>query len=192
MTLLGLDTVVGLILTGPFSKTSAGPGSDDRWLSGLATGGLAKRICQIEGADKQTGDDAYLAGLLHDCGRSIVAAQLPRDFKQIEALATDKPVFEAEHEVLGATHAEIGAYILGIWGLPAPVVEAVLHHHQPSAAGATAFGPLTAVHAASAIVSQHTGDHPNALDEAHLEAVGKTDRWDTWLDAFEPPEEMAS
>ena len=59
MTLLGLDTVVGLILTGPFSETSASAGSDERWLSGLATGGLAKRICEIESADKQTGDDAY-------------------------------------------------------------------------------------------------------------------------------------
>ncbi len=190
--LLGLDTVVGLILTGPFSQTSEGPGSDDRWMNGLATAGLAKRVCQMEGSDKQAADDAYLAGLLHDCGRTIVAAQLPREYARIEQEARGGEFVEAEHKVLGASHAEIGAYILGIWGLPAPVIEAVLHHHNPSQGSVSGFGPLTAVHAAAVIVSNHAGDHPCVLDEDHLESVGKTGRFDEWQSEFEPPEELAS
>jgi hypothetical protein len=47
--------------------------------------------------------------------------------------------------VLGASHAEIGAYLLGIWGFPAPVVEAVAHHHAPSRVPPHGFDTLSAV-----------------------------------------------
>ena len=52
----------------------------------------------------------------------------------------------------GTTHAEVGAYLLGLWGLPDPIVEAVAWHHNPGGCPGKAFTPLTAVHAADAIV----------------------------------------
>jgi putative nucleotidyltransferase with HDIG domain len=78
-------------------------------------------------------DDTLLAGLLHDIGYWVLAQECPEDLSKVVKLAAEEkiPVFEAENYVIGASHAEIGAYLLGIWGLPYPVVEAVAHHHQP-------------------------------------------------------------
>jgi putative nucleotidyltransferase with HDIG domain len=97
-------------------------------------------------------DDAMLAGLLHDIGYWVLAQECPEDLGKAIALAisTRIPLHAAEIQVIGASHAEIGAYLLGIWGLPYPVVEAVAHHHQPGRVSHSEFGVLAAV------VSAHT------------------------------------
>lgn len=72
------------------------------------------------------------------------------------------------------THAEAGAYLLGLWGLPLPIVEAVAHHHQPSRVPQQSFGVLGAVHAAVALA---TSQEP---DRAYLEQMGVLDRVEEW------------
>jgi HD-like signal output (HDOD) protein len=67
---------------------------------------------------------------------------------------------EAEKQIFEATHAEIGAYLLGLWGLPNSVVEAVAFHHIPGQYQTETFTALTAVHIANAI--QRVGYQPNA------------------------------
>src|SRR6202030_4025265 len=78
-------------------------------------------------------DDAMLAGLLHDIGYWVLAKECPEDLRGGVDRATSPgiPLHAAETEIIGASHAQIGAYLLGIWGLPYSVVEAVAHHHQP-------------------------------------------------------------
>jgi putative nucleotidyltransferase with HDIG domain len=78
-------------------------------------------------------DDALLAALLHDIGYWVLAHECPHDLKRAHAWARDKGITldDAEREVIGASHAQVGAYLLGIWGLPYTVVEAVAHHHAP-------------------------------------------------------------
>ena len=78
-------------------------------------------------------DDSMLAGLLHDIGYWILAQECPHDLSEAVKLAVSSgiPLHAAETQVIGASHAELGAYLLGIWGLPYPVVEAVANHHQP-------------------------------------------------------------
>jgi HD-like signal output (HDOD) protein len=68
-------------------------------------------------------DDTMLAGLLHDMGYSVLAQERSAELSaSVElAAATAIPVHEAESRVIGVSHAEIGAYLLGIWGLPARV-----------------------------------------------------------------------
>jgi len=92
-------------------------------------------------------DDTLLAGLLHDIGYWVLAQECPDDLSRAMELAKTQgiPLHAAEHQVLGATHAEIGAYLLGIWGLPYPVVEAVAHHHQPERVTQTEFDVLSAL-----------------------------------------------
>jgi HD-like signal output (HDOD) protein len=92
-------------------------------------------------------DDAMLAGLLHDIGYWILAQECPDDLgKAVElAVSTGIPLHAAENQILGASHAEIGAYLLGIWGLPYTVVEAVAHHHQPERVAHSSFDVLAAV-----------------------------------------------
>jgi HD-like signal output (HDOD) protein/ActR/RegA family two-component response regulator len=92
-------------------------------------------------------DDALLAGLLHDIGYLILAQECPTDLQSAVQLAaeTQIPLHEAETRIFGASHAEIGAYLLGIWGLPYPVIEAVAHHHAPQRVTSSNFDVLAAL-----------------------------------------------
>jgi HD-like signal output (HDOD) protein len=76
-------------------------------------------------------DDALLAGLLHNIGQWVFVQECPDEMERAVKLAHERciPMHEAEREVIGASHAEVGAYLLGIWGLPRPVIEAVAFQH---------------------------------------------------------------
>jgi putative nucleotidyltransferase with HDIG domain len=84
-------------------------------------------------ANTPLADDLMLAALLHDIGYWVLENECPRELEQAHAyaLATGVSMHEAERQIIGASHAEFGAYLLGIWGLPYSVVEAVAHHHHP-------------------------------------------------------------
>ncbi len=98
-------------------------------------------------------DDTVLAALLHDIGYWVLIQECPRELEQaVElALAACVPLPQAEHEILGASHAEIGAYLLALWGLPYAVVEAVAHHHRPERVKSTRLDPLSALAVAQAM-----------------------------------------
>jgi HD-like signal output (HDOD) protein len=77
---------------------------------------------------------AYLAGLLCDVGQLVLASAAPERLyvTQAEAAKAGSPAHVVEASTWGATHAEIGAYLLGLWGLPFQIVEAVANHHAPA------------------------------------------------------------
>jgi putative nucleotidyltransferase with HDIG domain len=99
-------------------------------------------------------DDTLLAGLLHDIGYWVLAQECPEDLaKALEvAAAAGIPLHQAETRVMGASHAEVGAYLLGLWGLPYGVIEAVAHHHQPQRVTQTQFDVLAALTVADSLV----------------------------------------
>jgi putative nucleotidyltransferase with HDIG domain len=105
-------------------------------------------------ADTPRADDALLAGLLHDIGYWILADECRDELKESLATASAEqiPLHEAETRVIGASHAQIGAYLLGIWGLPYPVIEAVAHHHTPQSVPPVEFDPLAALAVAHALL----------------------------------------
>jgi HD-like signal output (HDOD) protein len=61
------------------------------------------------------------------------------------ARAEGIPLHEGEIQVLGTSHAEIGAYLLGLWGFPYPIVEAVAFHHNPLSVQQSEFDVLAAL-----------------------------------------------
>jgi HD-like signal output (HDOD) protein len=84
-------------------------------------------------AGSVSADDALLAGLVHDIGYWILAQECGDELDRSVALAAHEriPMHIAETRIIGASHAQLGAYLLGIWGLPYPIVDAVAHHHVP-------------------------------------------------------------
>jgi putative nucleotidyltransferase with HDIG domain len=99
-------------------------------------------------------DESLLAGLLHNIGYWVLAHECPEQLAQAVDLAVMEriPLPTAERRVIGASHAEVGAYLLGIWGLPPAVVEAVAHHHSPNSFSPDRFGALGALAIAMALV----------------------------------------
>ena len=92
-------------------------------------------------------------------------------------------ILARELEQWGCTHAEIGAYLMSIWGLPVPLTHAVAFHHFPSKASVSTFSPLAAVHFADAIDSEGTGCAINRdvqFDRSYLEGLGLQEQEPTW------------
>jgi HD-like signal output (HDOD) protein/CheY-like chemotaxis protein len=99
-----------------------------------------------------------LAALLHDVGKLVLAMKMPAHLARVLAMAREqgRPLYEVEQELIGVTHAEIGAYLLGLWGLPWPVVEAVAHHHAPTRVPEQGFDALAAVYVANILALECT------------------------------------
>lgn len=191
--LLGSETIRSLVLSmQAFSKfdSAALPGFsiEALWQHGLTVSGYARGIAKCEGVPQGMADDAFTAGLLHDIGRLVLASNLPGEYQRVLVLQHEQGMsdWQAEQEVFGTTHAEVGAYLLGIWGVNDAIVEAVAYHHRPSACGDESFSPLTAVHVANAIAEgeHNTSEpHPFNVDGAYLEKLGLAERLTEWKEA---------
>jgi len=144
---------------------------------------VASRLARRFFADVERGNEALTAALLHDVGKVILAVAFSDQFSELmaEGVATQQPLHLLERQALGASHAEVGAYLLGMWGLPFSVVESVAYHHTPS-------GPcdiLAAVHAADALLDSSLAATEAApsnapLDVAFLERAGFGHELDSW------------
>ncbi len=190
--LLGLDAVRSLVLmVSVFSQ------ADDRklpeelsldalWQHSIAVGEWARKIAEIEKASKNIVSDAYTAGLLHDAGLLFIAVNFIDDYRHIVdySFVNNVPLVDAERDTLGCTHAEVGAYLMGIWGLPDSIVQAAAFHHCPNRCPANVFGPLTAVHAADVLAQEAYGPHGDLgtpqMDLDYLERIGLAGRAATW------------
>jgi putative nucleotidyltransferase with HDIG domain len=141
----------------------------------LAVGCLAKKLAEAEGLDRDQADNAMLAGILHDIGKLVLADYFGLEYAQVcmAAESADLPLLNAELDQFSASHADIGGYLLGLWGLPQELIEAVALHHDPSAHEGTDFSPLTAVHVANALV--HATVEGNE-DPESLRMAAKYDR----------------
>jgi HD-like signal output (HDOD) protein len=117
--------------------------------------------------------------MLHDMGKLMLANSLPDEFQEALALASIKkiPLAEAEMEIFGATDAGLAAYLFGLWGLPAAIVEAVAFHHEPGKSDFKKFSALTAVHVAN-VLTDESGTATLNLD--YLDEVGVADRLAHW------------
>ncbi len=115
---------------------------------------FAQDICRSVKADRHLQGQAFLAGLLHDFGMIVLASHDPEKYRIVMSKATElsQPLYVVEKMNIGVSHAEAGAYMLGLWNLPPKVIEAVLFHHFPGSSPSNDFQPLTAVHIADALL----------------------------------------
>jgi len=94
---------------------------------------LTARIASATAQDTQSSPAVVLAALMHDVGKLVIAVRTPAHFARSLAQAEHEgvPLYEVEEKLIHISHAEVGAYLLSLWGLPYTIVEAVAHHHHP-------------------------------------------------------------
>jgi HD-like signal output (HDOD) protein/CheY-like chemotaxis protein len=105
---------------------------------------------------KHLADIAVVAAMLHDVGKLVLAWKLSAHFEKMLAEAQEEhcPSYKVEERANGFSHAEIGAYLLGLWGLPYSVVEAVALHHGPHRVPHQNFDAISAVYAANLLAHE--------------------------------------
>jgi HD-like signal output (HDOD) protein len=144
---------------------------------------MVARVARVLASGEQHGQEAFTAGLLHDLGRVVVAVTQPEAFLALEAARrAGKPRGEAERRIVGATQADIGAYLLGLWWLPSSVVEDVRFHDEPSQQpDRSRWGTLAVLHAAHRLVlAAMNPEEPLELDMEFLAKAGVASRIDFW------------
>ena len=125
-----------------------------------------------------------MASLLHDSGKLILATRLPNEFAGAlrRSESTGRPLHVVEAEQLGTSHAEVGAYLLGLWGLPGPIVEAVQMHHQPQFVdnGGQGLDAVSVTHIANGLAREVSGFSGTWLDREYIARLGAEEQLPGW------------
>jgi HD-like signal output (HDOD) protein len=191
MSWLGLDTVKSLVLclqvfAQDDAAKQAGISLDELWEHSAVVAKMAHDITLFQTGDKLLASDAFTAGLLHDVGRIVIASNLPKEYAETVKVAKEqkRPLHVQEAAQFGVHHAQIGAYLMGLWGMPAALVEAVALHHTPSRTPARDFSLLTAVHVADVFAHEKEEGRSQlvlpALDPIYLSALGLDGKPEIW------------
>lgn len=145
---------------------------------------VATLASRMHGDDRRASDEAFLAGMLHDIGSLVIATNLPDVFERVSRASrlSKQPLHTLEMRALGVTHADVGAYLLGIWGMPYSIVEAAHLHHTPSELGEHAsFDCVASVHIADALARElERPNTPSSLDQDFVRGLGLEDRLEEW------------
>lgn len=184
--LLGFETIKALALSADLHAQLTRRRSAAAallWHHCTRTGRTARRVAGLLGLPERQSAEAFTAGLLHDVGKLVLSEAVDTyDVVIAEGRQEGLDDSTVELRAFGATHAQVGAYLLGLWGLPYGIVEAIAWHHVPSSSGIPGPCALTAVHIAD--VLDHGADPSDvggpALDDAYVSSLGLDGRVHCW------------
>ena len=181
---LGMDTLGALVLGHGVFQSGVATGIDgfsleQLWQHTEQTAAAARAIALSENLSGARADEAFLAAVLHDVGKVVFAtkaAALPNETLDVVAQ-------------MEAHHAEVGAYLLGLWGFPNSIVEAVAFHHTPNRASEKGFGLSGIVHVADRLVHLRSEHRSTSIDTGlqpgYLEGLGLEHCLPKWSAAVE-------
>ena len=147
---------------------------------------LAARIAAGIAQKTKMSPGVVLAALMHDVGKLVIAERTPAHLARALAQAENegKPLYEIEERLTHISHAEVGAYLLSLWGLPYAVVEAVAHHHHPRRVPTKGVDMVLVVYLANQLAHEvealETRSAPPSLDLELLQEAGVADRLAEW------------
>jgi len=191
---LGLDVLKALVLAeGIFSQFNPAVvkalSLDAVKNRSMQVAKTARAIARFENAGDKIVDQAFLAGLLHEMGSMVLAANSPAEYLHACELSKQEKIniLLAEKQIFNTTHAEVGAYVLGLWGIDVDVVTAIAYHHNPLNFPDEKFSALTAVYVASTCFLEQ----PLFSDEglAYLDKIGMAGHLSDWQKLCSGPEE---
>lgn len=190
---LGFDNVRAIVVMAGIFEQFKGISSDLAVIAetlsdrSLRIAMLSQAIARSEALTPTEVDDAFCAGLLMHIGTLLLIANSSDHFRtaMAELDKGERAIEDVEREAFGASHAELGAYLLNLWGFNDQIVEAVAHHHRPGACDSR-DGVLTAVHGAQYLLRDVASNdaellrHREPLDKAYLVQANVADKVGTW------------
>jgi HD-like signal output (HDOD) protein len=193
VTYLGIDTIKGLVLVNSIFERAEPLGTrhlamEDLWRHSLDTATAAKAIALAQGLSRAQAEEVFVAGVLEDLGILVLASNFPQAYdRAIESLLAEKALLTTvEQQEFAVTHAEVGAYLLGLWGIPAPVLDIVSMHHTPHLITDPGISQVLAVYAADILVGELGGNpifRTGGFDLTTLDRLGLADRVEPWRTA---------
>lgn len=182
ISLLGAPMVSSLVLgvTVQDQFPSSGPVAsliEGEWRRALAVSSVAREIAQKCEMSREGIAMANLGGMLHNVGRMVLLAN-SWAVKDETAPATVPELIALEEQKYGLSYPALGGLMLRFWGIDEPVVEAVVFHPDPSAAGGSALTPLSVVHCG--VASQPAPELD--VDRAYLERIGADPGLADWVE----------
>ena len=165
--------VVSTMLRDRFHPTRAVAGFDvrDEQRHAMLAAAIARDLTRSLGFC----DQAFTSALLHDVGKLVLAARMPDEYSHAlsESARLKLPLSQVEQDLLGATHAAVGAYLLALWGLPTELIDAVRQHHDPVPSLATPLDLTGSVIVANHLATEIVGGAPLPSPVADA-------RWEKW------------
>ncbi|MEO0365036.1 MAG: response regulator [Pseudomonadota bacterium] len=156
VTYLGLDVIRSLVLSQSafrvFEKDTGAESAEILTRRGQRIAAVAKLIAKDLTDNRVLVEEAFQAAMLHELGKLILSSELPAAYAKIDS-GRDDGLSRADHEreALGVTHGEVGAYLLGLWGLSDGIIEAIAFASEPAKSNVRGFAPVVAVHIARAL-----------------------------------------
>ena len=187
--LLGLNTLKPLVLTASIFRQLEDSRVSAAYLEkvfshSLEVGGIAKALAKAEGLGKESADNAFIGGALHDVGKVVLGDNFGQEYVALcqDSEAQGNSTSELERKQFGATHADVGGFLLGLWGLPQEIIEAVAYHHEPDTGIDEGFSTLSAVYVANLLCSEKAKSEgqESLIDEGYLARLGLQDRVEAW------------
>ncbi len=187
---LGVDMIKSLVLfQNIFSSFTQNPEMKQfielLWKHSFKVAHVSKAILKTEICDPKQLDQAFTAGLLHDLGK-LILIKIPGYVSNVTTLVVNDnvPLYTAEEMIYKTNHSAVGAYLLGLWGLSEPIVEAAAFHHHPSDLADNSFSALTSVHIANSV------EIHSKIDEEYIVALNIKDKMNTYKEIINGYEEF--
>jgi HD-like signal output (HDOD) protein len=159
------------------------------WTHSWETARLAQRLCRDQGLPAKTGEEAFLAGLIHEIGRFILIDNFPDQFKEAcdKARRAGGPLAASLRETFQATPSQVAAYVLELWGLPDAPITAVGVLDNPQDDAAKGFTISAVLYIANHITSAKFPPDSFPVEDwnmDYLKSVGCADQIPVWEKSF--------
>jgi HD-like signal output (HDOD) protein len=179
---LGLDTLTALVLGHGLFRSGGSNATEALWSHSFGTAIAARAIALHERLPAPRVDEAFLTGMLHDVGRVVFATRTGGTPASELSSSADTMMQIDKH------HAEVGAYLLALWGFPSHIVAAVALHHTPSQRADAGFDLTAIVHVADRLAHREPGGNLEAelgIEPGLLEGLGLADHLSQWASAVD-------
>lgn len=173
VSLLGSGLICSLVFSQGMGDSFATDAASEKFIEELNTHSLecasvTSKILTHWGAGRELKEKAVFCGIAHDIGKLVLAKFAPEKWAEVLAAikSGEQTDIEAERSIMGVSHCEVAAYLLGIWGFPNDQILAIAFHHEPGRVHEHELGILCALHLAEYYCS--AGTNQTNLDWEYL------------------------